>query len=470
MGSSVFTVGSIISAGTFSTEEPSWHSMETDEPDLDKHFIEKHNIFYTRTPLNEALTAKYLYSFAHRTFRLRTPHMINELIHCTQENEDRIMEQCGNYARYDIRRVVWSLNILRNEILDNREFKFFHDKEPDAKDWNIEIKRLVNLEKSRWFTSTWLFAESYLYRRIWAAFRRAETLRNYDYFSPQKICATRNVVYLMNTILEATRDLPRSQQNFQLMMKLSLWGNRCDLSITTETPSEHMLQLIGEHDKHLITDQSKDVWCLLSENDNKIPPIVDIVLDNAGYELFTDLLLAEYIIESGLAKKVRFHVKAIPWYVSDVTGDDFRWMLNFLIGNNMPQVATFGKKLQNLMQNESLELCTNSDFWTRPKGFSFMRQLSPCLYVQLSFGALVIFKGDLNYRKLLDDINYSPTTSFSDCLGGFMPTSICALRIIKSDIYCGMPICAVDWLTEDDPHWMVKAEKGIIQLAVKPRP
>ncbi|XP_034478679.1 damage-control phosphatase ARMT1 [Drosophila innubila] len=465
-------VESFTSQYTQSTEESSWHSVESDETDQDIDFIEKHHIFYTRPPLNEALSARYLYSFAYKTFRLRTPHMINDIIHYLQENEDRIMEQCGKYARYDLRRVIWSLDILRNEILDNREFKLFYDKEPDAKDWNVEIKWLVNREKSRWFTSNWLFAECYLYRRIWAAFRRAETLRNYDYFSPQKISSARNVTFLMSTILQATRDLPRSRENFQLMLKLSLWGNRCDLSITTESPSEQMLQLIGELDKHLITDQSEDVWSLLAEDSQASgsPLIVDIVLDNAGYELFTDLLLAEYIIESGLAKKVRFHVKAIPWFVSDVTAHDFRWMLNFLRCHEMPQLEAFGHKLQCLLQDQSLELYPTCDFWTRPKGFSFMREMCPCLYVQLSLGALVIFKGDLNYRKLLEDINYNSTTPFRDCLGGFMPTSICALRVIKSDIYCGMPVCVVDWLNEDDSHWMVKAEKAVIQLAVKPRP
>ncbi|KAM8713078.1 hypothetical protein ACLKA7_013402 [Drosophila subpalustris] len=472
-GLTLINADSPISEYSYSTRESSWHTAESEETEQDdEEFIEKHHILEIRPPLNEPLSARYLYSFAYKTFRMRTPHMLSELIHGLRENEDRIVEQCGKYAHFDLRRVIWSLDILRHDILNNREFKIFHDKEPDAKDWNLEIKWLMNREKSRWFSSNWLFAECYLYRRIWAAFHRAETLRSYDYFSLQKMSFARNVVYLMNTIVGATRDLPRSRENFRLLLKLSLWGNRCDLSITTEAPNNRMLQLIGELDKHLVTDQSEDVWHLLADYSNRSrpPQVVDIVLDNAGYELFTDLLLAEYLIEAGLAKRVRFHVKAIPWFVSDVTADDFRWMVNFFLNHEMPKLAAFGYKLECLLQDHSLELYPTSDFWTRPKGFSFMKQLYPCLYVQLSFGALVIFKGDLNYRKLLDDTNYSPTASFRDCLGAFMPTSICALRVIKSDIYCGMPVCAVDWLTEDDPQWMIKAEKAVIQLAVKPRP
>lgn len=188
MATGADNVESLLSENTYSTAESSWQSVETDEAEQDVEFIEKHHIFLIRPPLNEALSARYLYSFAYRTFRWRTPQMIFETIHCLEENEDRIMAQCGNYARFDLRRVIWSLNILRDEIMDNREFKLLYDKEPDAKDWNMEIRRLVNREKNSWFTSNWLFAECYLYRRIWAAFRRAETLRNYDYFSPQR-CA-----------------------------------------------------------------------------------------------------------------------------------------------------------------------------------------------------------------------------------------------------------------------------------------
>jgi len=98
-----------------------------------------------------------------------------------------------------------------------------------------------------------------------------------------------------------------------------------------------------------------------------------------------------------------------------------------------------------------------------------MKRVLPCLYVYISEASLVIFKGDLNYRKLLGDINYISTAKFSDCLRGFQPTSVCALRVIKSDIYCGLPGCTVDWLTEDNPDWMISGEKAVIQVAIKHR-
>jgi len=46
-------------------------------------------------------------------------------------------------------------------------------------------------------------------------------------------------------------------------------------------------------------------------------------LDNSGYELFTDLCLADYLLTYKFVNIVRFHGKAIPWFVSDVTRQDF---------------------------------------------------------------------------------------------------------------------------------------------------
>lgn len=47
-------------------------------------------------------------------------------------------------------------------------------------------------------------------------------------------------------------------------------------------------------------------------------------MDNAGYELFTDLCLADYLMTYKFVNTVRFHGKAIPWFVSDVTSQDFK--------------------------------------------------------------------------------------------------------------------------------------------------
>lgn len=47
-----------------------------------------------------------------------------------------------------------------------------------------------------------------------------------------------------------------------------------------------------------------------------------------------------------------------------------------------------------------------------------MSEIDPDLYKRLSVSHLVIFKGDLNYRKLISDFSWDFTESFETCLRG----------------------------------------------------
>ncbi|ALC41194.1 CG11475 [Drosophila busckii] len=438
----------------------------------ESEFVSKHDILDYGLPLHEEVTGRYKRTFAYRSLKTHMPALIKTIIKHLHEHEPRIMQQCGDYAYYDLKRVIRSLKILRREVLLNSKFKLFHDNEPDAQDWNKLLKSLDEHDKDNWYAASWLQADCYLYRRIWAAFRREKTLRDFDYFGQEKTCAARNIVYIFINVLKQTKNLSRDCRNFQLMLKISLWANRCDLNVNKEPPDARIVQLIDDYDEDLIVDHSAELWRLLTEDAHttKYPCVVDFVLDNAGFELFADLVLAAYLIDTKLAAQVRFHVKAIPWFVSDTTAVDFNWMLRFLYYHEIPVMRAFGRKLCKFQQRRALVLCDTCRFWTSPHGFKDMGKLAPCVYVHMSMSDLIIFKGDLNYRKLLNDINWRPTDPFANCLGGFLPTNICALRAIKSDIYCGMPICVVEWLTEENPEWMCKGEKAVIQLARKPRP
>ncbi|XP_017045211.1 damage-control phosphatase ARMT1 [Drosophila ficusphila] len=429
-------------------------------------FIEKNLIIVTPPGEKEELSARFLTSFAFVTFKQRSPGLIRDLITFLRDREPEIIKECGDYAHFDLKRTMWSLELLREDIINNEEFQIFRVKAPDTQSWNTFLMALTE-DRKQWFSAVWLHAECYMYRRIWSIFQRSETLVNYDYFGDQKTSAARNTTPLMRNILKETRKLSRSKENFQRLLKLSTWANRCDLSNTTRKPDARLFKRIPKYDAHLLADESADVWKDLEEACD--PVYVDIVCDNAGFELFADLLLAEYIIESGLARRVRFHVKAIPWFISDVTHQDFRWMIKYFRTHDSPELRAFGRKIQGYIRDRSFILCDKNYFWTSGYDCSHMKQVQPCLYVFISEAALVIFKGDLNYRKLLGDINYKSTSHFSQCLRGFEPTSVCALRVIKSDIYCGLPVCTVEWLTEDNPQWMTTGEKAVIQVAVKHR-
>lgn len=80
--------------------------------------------------------------------------------------------------------------------------------------------------------------------------------------------------------------------------------------------------------------------------------ILDIILDNAGYELFTDLCLADYLVTYKFVNTVRFHGKAIPWFVSDVTNQDFTTTIDYIAHGIKSEVLNeLGKRWESYMKS-----------------------------------------------------------------------------------------------------------------------
>jgi hypothetical protein len=49
---------------------------------------------------------------------------------------------------------------------------------------------------------------------------------------------------------------------------------------------------------------------------------------------------ADFLIQSGLAKQIRFHGKRYPWFVSDVTKKDWEWLMNTMVYGHLFPKAT----------------------------------------------------------------------------------------------------------------------------------
>ena len=103
-------------------------------------------------------------------------------------------------------------------------------------------------------------------------------------------------------------------------------------------------------------------------------------------------------------------------------------------------------------------------FWVLPFDCSKMAQVDPNLYAELSKSAMVIFKGDLNYRKLVRDIYWEPTTSFRSASRGFEPTKVLALRTIKSEAVSGLAEGVFEQLNKTEPNWMRTGKYALIQM------
>ncbi len=322
------------------------------------------------------------------------------------------------------------------------------DGEADIESYNAELKARGD---PTWHNVEWLYAECYLYRRINTVFRRSEYWKSYDVFGRQKMStfkSSRPAVLELATkyreILEqikqksgivSSNDPTKIEEAekvlFMEMCEICLWGNATDLSLLTSLSYEDIQKLQGatarkESEKNILVNDLPAAFLIL-KNAKKAGTRsrVSIVLDNAGFELFVDLILAGYLLAEGLASEVVLHPKSIPWFVSDVVPKDFVDLLNVMadpqafyatdaaISSDTSPAPLTEEEVGNLkfvfddwshLHSEGRVLLRPSRCWTHPGSFWRLPHTAPEVLVDLKESELVIFKGDLNYRKLTGDV------------------------------------------------------------------
>lgn len=190
---------------------------------------------------------------------------------------------------------------------------------------------------------------------------------------------------------------------------------------------------------------------------------LDIVLDNAGFELVTDLVLADFLVSSGLVREVHFHGKSFPWFVSDTTANDFQWVIRQTMAANHRWMSKSGVQWQRYLK-EGVWSYHDHPFWTQPHEFCDMAADAPDLYATLQSSDLLVFKGDLNYRKLTGDRYWDHTVGFGTALRGFEPAPLCTLRTLKSDLQVGLQPGHGQKLSSQEPDWMISSKYAVIQF------
>ncbi|RYN23200.1 Protein-glutamate O-methyltransferase [Alternaria arborescens] len=425
-------------------------------------------------------------SFAHTSARSRWPIIITQGI----DDVHRSLHDTKDEAAItEGKWVVAELAKLKYELQHDRELTPIpHDGERDVDAYNKELAARGN---PKWHNVPWLYSECYLYRRISSIFKQTKNWRSYDLFARQKMATFKSsrpaVLELaarykdIVTELEQKKTIKGAETQEQLeaaekvlfieMCEICLWGNATDLSLLTNLSYEDIQKLQGSEARKnsekniLVNDLGKAFEILTSaQKEGKKERRVDIVLDNAGFELFVDLILAGYLIASGLATNVVFHPKSIPWFVSDVLPADFGALLSALADPQsfysaltedekhagkeaVPLSEAESEALQFLFQHwstlhaEGQLMLRPNDFWTAGGSYWRLPQTEPELYEDLKESELVIFKGDLNYRKLTADAAWPATTPFTDAIGPMGPGSglrVLALRTCKADVVVGL--------------------------------
>lgn len=354
-------------------------------------------------------------------------------------------------------------------------------------------------------------------RRISTLFTPTHFWKNYDVFARQKMATFRSsrpavlelaakykelVTQLEEEDKAGSKNVAELQEAekilFTEMLEICLWGNATDLSLLTSLTYEDIQKLQGskarkEAEKNVLVNDIPAAYKALKEaqktKENQTRRI-DIVLDNAGFELFVDLILAGYLLSAGLATHVILHPKSIPWFVSDVLPADFGALLNALAdpqslySSPSDEDAQAGKKPDPLSDKEASDLSflfqhwsgfhqggqlimRPNRFWTHAGSYWRLPQTEPNLFRDLKESELVVFKGDLNYRKLTGDVclqepasmliadkkqaMWETTTPFATAIGPLGPGSgvrVLALRTCKADVVVGLTVGITEELEE----------------------
>lgn len=316
--------------------------------------------------------------------------------------------------------------------------------------------------------------------------------QNYDVFKRQKdstfVKSRAAVEELASRYMQIVADTRLAQDEskeaaqkllFIEMTEIALWGNATDLSLLANLTLEDLQNLQGREaiqksQRNIVDNDTDDVWAYLQRTAGQTRRQIDIILDNAGFEFFTDVLYAAYLLEAGIATSIRLHTKEFPWFVSDVIPSDVASLFEHLessecfpVRKHLDQLVP---RLRKLFQSGAITT-TSDPFWTTPFSFHEMPKKAPALFKELQNSYLVIFKGDLNYRKLTRDGLWPHTTTFETALGPLGKESgvkILALRTNKSDVCVGIPTQSkVDALNEEAPDgaWIRNGKYAIVSFS-----
>ncbi|XP_002733588.2 damage-control phosphatase ARMT1-like [Saccoglossus kowalevskii] len=423
----------------------------------------------------EPLSAKYVDQFAYPTVKDRLPVILTKVIDTVYQYKNTAAEQHGEAGKEDCKFIVSKLSELKNAIQTDKPLTVLADGRGDVSIWNKAIQKEIDDHGNKhpsWFKSPWLLTECYMYRKINESIRMSSKLQEFDPFGEQKRSALKNshdaCIVLANYIHDITKDNKDvTYEQFSKILQIALWGNKCDLSISAGVENSQNvspLLYLNEMASNILVDSTQQVWqALLEARKNGKQTRVDIILDNMGFELFSDLCFAEFLLRTSLAHSIHLHYKVMPWFVSDVTREDFLWTLQTLKDSPNEVLSKLSETWQNRLQDESWVI-KGDDFWTTACDFRQMKSKAPHLYDDLTSSSMCFFKGDLNYRKLVGDLNWNHTTPYELTLGGFHPSPHCALRTIKCDLVVGLQEGRAEEITKLNADWMLGGDYGVIHF------
>ncbi|MEU6253652.1 damage-control phosphatase ARMT1 family protein [Streptomyces sp. NPDC047043] len=302
-----------------------------------------------------------------------------------------------------------------------------------------------------WYDVPWLWSESYFYRQLLEAvgYFAPGPWQGIDPFRPFKLAELDSP----ETDEElAALDALSAEDQDRALLHGSLWGNRADLGFRLSDATADT----KEAAPGLVADDSETLWSLL-------PPsgaaTLHLIADNAGRELIPDLLLIAHLLERGRVERAVLHVKPYPYYVSDATTADVLDALRRLTEAQGAAVE-YGRLLWSAMTDGRLTLRAHP-FSAAPLPYADMPE---DLRAELAAATVTVVKGDLNYRRLVGDRLWPPTTPFGAVTAHF-PGPVAALRTLKSDVITGLTAeTEAALVAAEGQRWRTGGTHALIQV------
>ncbi len=304
-----------------------------------------------------------------------------------------------------------------------------------------------------WLNTEWFFAETYLYRLLIEATQWPKNGR--DPFAPNKIEEIKSAG--LRQALERALNISPGEERLYEALLHAVWGNRIDLSYSAAAAHG-----TGGSSADLLVDDRQAVVEYLLRRE---PGEVHIVMDNAGTELALDFAVVDTLLD-GIAERVVLHVKRHPTFVSDATYGDALTFLAEMTGRGdlTKGFGDAGKEVGTRLQAALLDgrlLIEPDVYWNSAW---FLWQMPPRFESFFAHAALVIFKGDANYRRIVGDALWPPETPIQS-VSAYFPVPLLTLRTLKSNPIVGLKAGLAETLDQTDGAWRTNGRKAVAQFA-----
>lgn len=382
------------------------------------------------TALPPPIMTSEIDSFARKTIEKLKPGIIDNILH-----EYDYTPQIQN-----------SLHNLKSEMAHG-QLKQLHEQTSDKPIWDSDIKPY---EGESWLNIPWFLAETFFFRRV---------LEAVQYFLPGPWQGKDPFQHLKNRELStAFLDFNKTYQNksalndksaFQDACYQSLWGNQSDLSNL-----ESYDAILSHPSEKFLIDHSVAAFEFVSHHPGKIA----YFLDNVGKEMYFDLALIDVLLQRDFTQSITCYLKNQPFFVSDAMPKDFYRTIDLIASSPVPECENLAIRITKGLKSGKITIET-PPFLTTSRTF---RDMPNALKRKIGKNDLAILKGDVNFRRLVGDRHWDPTTPI-ETAAGYFPTTFLSLRTLKSELIIGLNSEQIQNLeSKAEENWLINGKRGMI--------